>query len=220
MFPLLFFLSKYTWLKDDLGFDISAVRNLGLGNPSGLFLFGVWNGNLQTDQSAPIKDPSSTKVLQNIVASNTPQLALAFAFHIWNGQALVMITARKYSLFATSTKDPDETHHQQLKRSLRVTYALKGTEQRNFHFFAIPLRYWIPMTALWTLLQWLASQTVFFARLDLQSHWLRSTEFSITQVGYSVLGLMCFFAVSLLVFIWGAVLSWKNIDNRMPSKES
>lgn len=217
LFPLGFLLSKYSWLKDDLSLDSTAIRNLGLGNPSGLFLFGVWNGDLQTNDSIPInRDPSSSTILRNIVASNTPQLALAFAYYIWNSQALVMITAKEYDSFAASPDGVDTTHYQQPKRSLRMTYAREGTEQRNSHFFTIPLRYWIPMTALWTLLQWLASQTIFFARLDLLSHWLKITEFSISQVGYSVLGMICFFVVSLVVFLWGAVLSCKNIDNRMP----
>jgi len=215
--PLTFLFSKYHWLKHSLGIDSSAIRGLGLGNPSGLFLFGVWNGGLQTDESTPIDNTlSSSRTLRNIVASNAPQLALAFAYYLWNTQAIVMITAREYNLFATSTNEPDQTVFQTPKHSLRMTYARKGTEQRNSHYFAIPLRYWIPMTALWTLMQWLASQTIFFARLDLLSHWLKPTEFSISQVGYSLLGMICFVAVSLVVFLFGAVLSCKNISNRMP----
>ena len=217
VFPLWFLFSKYRWLRDDLALDGSAIRELGLGLPSGLFLFGVWNGDVQTDESVPINTaPTSRETLRNIVASNTPQLALALAYYIWNSHVTVMLSAREYTMYAASTKDKDGTQYHQPKHSLRVTYPRNQTQQRNSHFFAIPLRYWIPITALWSFLQWLASQTIFFARLDLRSHWLRRSEFSISQVGYSVLGMICFLVISLVVFICGAVLSIKNINNEMP----
>ncbi|CAI6267609.1 unnamed protein product [Periconia digitata] len=217
MLPLWFLVSKYSWLRDDLALDIGAIRELGLGNPSGLFLFGVWNGDIQTDDSVSFQTEVSAKdTLRNIVASNSPQLALALAYFIWNSHITVMISAREYTMYAASTKCMNDTQYHQPKHALRLTYVREGTQQRNSHFFAIPLRYWIPITALWTLLQWLASQAVFFARLDLLSHWLQVSEYSISQVGYSVLGIICFTAVSCVVFISGSVLSIKNINNEMP----
>lgn len=148
-FPFWFLLSRYRWFKDDLALDIGAIRDLGLGNPTGLFLFGVWNGDIQTDRSVPLNTvPSSWQTLRNIVVSNTPQLALVFAYYIWNSHVTVMIAAREYTMYAASTKSVDGTEYHQPRHSLRVTDARKGTEQRNSHFFEIPILYWIPITAL------------------------------------------------------------------------
>jgi hypothetical protein len=216
LFPFVFLLNKIGWLTQDLGLDATAIRDLGLGNPSGLFLFGLWNGNLQTNGSVPISgQPSKWRILGNIALANTPQLALSVAFYIWNSHLTVMIAARDYDEFAAGG-EASQGEQKKPKHGLRVTYPQEGTDQRAAYFFAIPFRQWALVTLLWTLLHWLASQAIFFARVDLLSHWLEVTEFSISQVGYSVLGMMCFLLVAILIFLYGLGVSVVRITSRMP----
>jgi hypothetical protein len=215
-----------------------AIRRLGIGNPSGLFLFGVWNGEVQTNESMSLgEQPTKWAVLRNIVIANSPQLALSLAYYIWNSHLTVMIAAREYTVYAAPSPESDEIEEDDQtqevegvsgsdeilesdplkpKYSLRVSVPLEGTDQRSTHFLMIPLKYWVPINMLWTLLHWLASQAIFFARVDLLSHWLTITEFSISQVGYSVLGMICFLAASVLVFLTGVGISLQHISNQMP----
>lgn len=235
---MVFLLTKFNWFKDTVGLDKGAIQQLGIGNPSGLFLFGVWNGELQTNESFAVGgQPTRWAMLRSIMIANSPQLAISFAYYIWNSHLTVMIAAREYTKYAAPIQKSDEIEESdeaqesdrasgcddvpesdpmKPKYSLRVSIPLEGTEQRSTHFLMIPLRYWIPVNILWTLLHWLASQAIFFARVDVLSHWLTVTEFSISQVGYSVLGMICFLVASILVFLAGIGISIKTINNQMP----
>jgi hypothetical protein len=67
------------------------------------------------------------------------------------------------------------------------------------------------------ILHWFASQAVFFVRVDMVNHWQQISLFSVSQVGYSIMGMVCAFAVSFVVFgfaVWVGVL--KKFRNRMP----
>lgn len=214
--PSVFLIRKAHWLQNDLGIDGRAIRDLGLGNPSGLFLFGLWNGKRQTGDSLSfIEKPTKGQVLASIALANTPQLVLSIAFYIWNSHLTVMTAARDYNEFAASGLESEDGDHEP-KHGLRVTYPREGTKQRRAYFFAIPFKHWILVTILWTVLHWLASQAIFFARVDLLSHWFEVTEFSISQVGYSVLGIICFLGVALLIFLFALYVSIKRISNQMP----
>lgn len=127
-----------------------------------------------------------------------------------------MIAAREYDRYAA----PVRTNHREFdppsKRGLRVTSPQKNTEQQSTRFLIIPLKYWIANIVLWTLLHYLASQAVFFAHVDVLDHWLENTSWSISQVGYSVLGLIYFLTCAFVVFCYAAWISLRRLPNRMP----
>ncbi|KAF2659113.1 hypothetical protein K491DRAFT_591661 [Lophiostoma macrostomum CBS 122681] len=164
-----------------------------MGSPSGLFLFGVWSGG---DELTP------TKVLRNVALANTPQLAISVAFFFWNSHLTTMLAAHEYDQYT--------------KRGLRVTRPQEGSKQRGTRFLSIPFRYWAPNTAIWVLLHYFASQAIFFARVDVLDHWLEPTQWSISQVGYSVLGLVCFVVLALAAFAFGIAIGLRRLANRMP----
>ncbi|KAF2735373.1 hypothetical protein EJ04DRAFT_435103, partial [Polyplosphaeria fusca] len=156
--------------------------------------------------------------LQNIMLANFPQLALSLAFFVWNSHLSVMIAGRDYDGYAAASEGggEGETGECGPRFGLRVTDPKDGTEQRADYLLTIPFKYWAPVNIVWTTMHWFASQAIFFARVDILSHWLLVTEFSISQVGYSVLGMIGFFSVSLLALIIGVVISCQNLDNKMP----
>lgn len=151
-----------------------------------------------------------------IALANTPQLAVSFAYYLWNNHLTALIAASEYDMFAAPTKDREGNSCATNKRGLRVTDPRKETSQRSTRFLTVPLRYWIPNTILWSTLHYLASQAVFFARVDVLDHWLETTPWSISQIGYSVLGLIYFFVCALIVSIYTLCIALRRLPNRMP----
>ena len=209
----MFLLAKLTWLRDELQLNAAAIKLLGIGNPSGLFLFGGLDPMLITDLNY---QPTEKDILRNVALANTPHLVLTIAYYIWNSHLTVMLAASEYDKFAASTKDGGVSNEPFKKRGLRVSNPAKGTKQRATHFLTVPLKYWVWNTTFQAALHWLASQAIFFARVDVLDHWLEVTKFSISQVGYSVLGLLCFFTLSLLGFVAAVWTSVRRLKNDMP----
>ncbi|KAG9229348.1 hypothetical protein BJ875DRAFT_500010 [Amylocarpus encephaloides] len=220
--PGIYLLSKFQWLKGDLEISYSTVRKLGIGNPSGLFLFGPKNSGSQLGKWS---------VLRKVAFANSPQLAVSTAYYFWNSHLTAMIAAREYDVYAAPVKKDGSIGQeiqqrqkqekrfkkaQEKKQGLRVTNPIKMTKQRSTHLLTLPIKYWIVNTPLWSGLHYLASQTVFFARVDILDHWLETTEWSISQVGYSILGLILFFSISLVILCYAFGVSIQKMPNRMP----
>ncbi|KAH6642232.1 hypothetical protein C7974DRAFT_468641 [Boeremia exigua] len=208
--PGIFLLAKMTWLKNDLQLNAAAIKLLGLGNPSGLFLFGGLDPTLiQANEYSP----TEKDILRDVALANSPQLMLTIAYYIWNSHLTVMLAAQEYDRYAAPSESKVSAGK---KRGLRVSDPIEGTKQRATHFLTIPLKYWVWNTVFQATLHWLASQAIFFARVDVLDHWLEVTKFSISQVGYSILGLLCFFTVSLVGFLAALWTSLRRLENDMP----
>ena len=127
-----------------------------------------------------------------------------------------MIAAREYNMYAATTEATDGTSSPADRRSLYVTNPQIGTDQRATPFLVIPFKYWTANSSLWIILHWLASQAVFFVRIDMLNHWQQISLFSVSQVGYSIMGIVCSFAVSFVVFGFAMWIGVKKFTNRMP----
>lgn len=213
LIPAIFLLSKIHWLRHDLELNATTINQLGMGKPNALFLFGAWSHIV--GGANPLQR-TEWIIMGNVALANSPQLVISMAYYLWNSHLTVMFAAREYDLYAAPKKGNQGNVRPPKKRSLRVTYPEEGTDQRSTSFLTIPFKYWAPTAALWTALHWLASQAVFFARVDMLDHWLEVAPLSISQVGYSVLGTIYFFAVSFVVFVFATWISIRKFDNRMP----
>jgi hypothetical protein len=186
--PAIFLLEKFRWLRNDLRLNSAAIKQLGIGKPSGLFLFGGWwNWN-----PSDIVQQTRWKVLRDVTQANFPQLAISLAFYLWNSHLTVMLAAREYDTYAATSEVENGTAGSGNRRSLRVMNPQKGTDQKSTPLLTIPFKYWATNSLLWTTLHWLASQAVFFVRVDMVNHWQQISLFSVSQVGYSILGVICF----------------------------
>jgi hypothetical protein len=79
------------WLRDELKLNVAAIKQLGIGNPSGTFLFGGWN-NWDLGQLVP---QTRWGVLGDLMKANILQLALSMAYYLWNSHMTVMIAAHE-----------------------------------------------------------------------------------------------------------------------------
>lgn len=185
----------------------TAIKQLGVGNPSGLFLFGEWSSETEL---------TPWNLLGKVALANTPQLAVSVAYYLWNGHLIAMVAALEYDVYSAPPQDKDGVISPASKHSLRVTNPDKTSKQKPSHLLTLPFKYWILNTTLWTALHYFASQAVFFARVDVLDHWLQTTKYSISQVGYSILGLLCFFACAFVVLIYALCMGLMRLPNRMP----
>ena len=119
-----------------------------------------------------------------ILLSNIPQTILSFLYLTYNSLFTCMLSAYEWSLFS---------HHH---RTLRVTSPRPG--QRSTYWLQIPYTYAIPLMTLSGLLHWLASQSLFFARVDISNPFGRNTLEPINAVGYSCIAII--FALMLGIF--------------------
>jgi hypothetical protein len=199
-------------LNKTLKLNKAAIKLLGLGNPSGLFLLNGQDPNNPDDYQQ-----TSADILRHVVLANLPQLGLTIAYYFWNSHLTVMLAAVEYNKYSTRSDDPRASKKKKTKYGLRVSHPIKGTEQRATHFLTVPLKYWIWNFVLQTALHWLASQAIFFARVDLLDYWLEvSVKYSISQVGYSFLGMILVTAVAFVAWFLTLYVSLRRLDNWMP----
>lgn len=65
------------------------------------------------------------------------------------------------------------------------------------------------------LMKHLASQAVFFAKVDLLDHWMYKTPWGISQVGYPVLGLIAFAIMGLIAARFAFLIGMSKFSNRI-----
>ena len=104
------------------------------------------------------------------------------------------------------------------KRGLRVTDPVKeeDVKQKSTRYFTIPSKYYLVNTSIQFVLHFLVSQAFFFARINVLDHWEEISKYSISQCGYSVLGLISLVVVAVSthgIHFW---ISRQKFDNRMP----
>lgn len=104
------------------------------------------------------------------------------------------------------------------KRGLRVTDPAKEEDgkQQSTYFLTIPFKYYLINASIQSVLHFLVSQAFFFARVNVLDHWEEISKYSISQCGYSVLGLISLVVVAFFthgIHLW---ISRQKFDNRMP----
>lgn len=156
--PLIFLSAQSKHFKDDLRINFEVLRQLGLGKPNGRFLFQSWTHNSQQSDAA---------IVNNIILSNIPQLVVSLGYFFYNNHFTCMAAAVDYARFANIGSDK--------KMGLRVLNPKPETDQRSTYFLSLPLKYWLLLSTISTLLNWLASQAVFFARVITLDHWMEVT---------------------------------------------
>lgn len=197
--PLGFLCTNANYYQKVLGISWEVLRQLGFGKPNARFLFQSWTQNNQ--------EPND-RVLQNTVLANMPQLLISLAYFFYNQHFTCMAAATEYATFANS--DPSK------RRGLRVSNPKANTRQRSTYFLSLPLKHWLLLSSISTLLNWLASQAIFFARVITLDHWLQPTSWSISHVGYSIPSLMCFTIVAFLASFVILTFGLRRLKTNMP----
>ncbi|RJE21418.1 hypothetical protein PHISCL_06249 [Aspergillus sclerotialis] len=88
---------------------------------------------------------------QWVMLCNTPQLGVTMFYHLYNRVFTNMLLCAEYSSYGADRK------------SLRVTWPVKGSQQRSSYWLSIPYRYEISAMVFSAVLHWLISQGWFYA---------------------------------------------------------
>ena len=146
-------------------------------------------------------------ITEAILMANLPQTILSFLYLTYNSLFTCMLLGHEWSLFSY--------HH----RPLRVTSPRPG--QRSTYWLQIPYTYAIPLMTLSALLHWLASQSLFLARIDRYDQFGRSrltgTE---NRVGFSCLAIIFTLALGILALMTAAGMGYKQFAGEITTVSS
>ena len=118
--------------------SINSLWNLGFGN---------------VNSESLVLLPASLTVHLPTVAliANLPQGILSVLYLTYNGLMTCMLVEKEWNEYA---------HH---RRPLRVSSP--SGDQVSAYYFQLPYMYGLPLVVLWALLHWLASESLFLARI-------------------------------------------------------
>ncbi|KAJ5466520.1 hypothetical protein N7530_010307 [Penicillium desertorum] len=98
----------------------------------------------------------SMNVLHGFLIGNTPQLVVSYVYLALNNLMSTMLAMAEWCKYATGGQ-----------KGLRVSSPVSNTAQRSTYFLSVPFKWAIPLTVALTILHWLVSQFIFFAKIDI-----------------------------------------------------
>ena len=157
--------------------SISYLWSLGLGRVTSVSLLGL----------------SHESLFPTMLLANSPQIVLSCFYVTVNGILTSMLLADELNGYTRQRK------------TLRMT-SPKG-KQRSTYRLHIPYKYSVPLLAMFGILHWLVSQSLFLARVTVyNSDQSVDTSKSTSTCGYSLVALF-FVIVTMVIIIWFVVLT-------------
>lgn len=177
-------------VRDHRSIALNDLIAQGLGNPD--------PQELLSGQGAPMT------LLTSILLANVFQLFFSGLYYLYNGVISCMVVADEWAKYSTHRK------------ALRVSYPVGA--QRSSYFLSLPYKYGIPLLATSSLLQWLISQSVFLIRtMNFDPTQTNTIANESDRVGFSPIGIIASFVLTLLMFVVLMLLSFVMI---FPNGES
>ena len=133
---------------------------------------------------------STTRRLQLIILVNFPQVVMVATYLLYNSLLIILVVELEWHAFAKKRK------------AVRVSTP-RGAQRETF-YLSLPYRYSIPLAVLSAGLQWLVSQSLFFAEVDLWDETGQrriADSNTILTLGYSNLRIFWLLFVGILVWL-------------------
>jgi hypothetical protein len=188
---------------------MSYVKQVGIGTTDEANLINENNGY-------SYNSPLYNNLHGNILLANTPQLMLAAIYFTYESVFTAMCSAVEWSRFARQRK------------GLRVSSTPVGSQRRTY-FLQLPYRYGIPLLVVSATLQWLASQTLYFVKIETTSptppdsispeNWYTTDMLSYNDrltCGWSPLGVFIFLIIGLVLVLFLPLWSLRRLPTAMP----
>ncbi|CUS09939.1 unnamed protein product, partial [Tuber aestivum] len=135
-------------------------------------------------------------ITEATLLANLPQTILSFLSLTYNSLFTCMLSAHEWSLFS---------HH---RRTLRVTSPRPG--QRSTYWLQMPYTYAIPLMTLSGLLHWLASQSIFLARVEISDPAGGEISSTISGLGYSCIATIFVLILAALAFLTATGMGYRR----------
>ncbi|KAI9769198.1 MAG: hypothetical protein M1840_004327 [Geoglossum simile] len=175
------------------GAPIATLWNLGFGtvNPISLVRTGTNYGS------------STTTNIGFVVLANTPQLLLSFCYLSYNSLFTLMLMESEWQSYGFERK------------SLRTSEP-KGM-QRSTYYLNLPYRWAIPLLVTSGALHWMASQSLFYVKVDLFQDSLGALEGShIETLGFSCIAMITALILGGTAMAFALVVGLRPLKSRMP----
>jgi len=173
----------------------------------------IWSlgfGSLNTDSL--INSSSDRNSLMGMVlVANLPQVVLSLLYFMYNSTFTCMLSAAEWSRYA------------QHRKGLRVSSPTRS--QRSTYWLQLPWTYSLPLSAMSSVLHWLASQSIFLASFDVYDprnsmesivYSNGKTPSSISTCGYSPSAIACLLIVGSVMVLVLLLHGCRKLDPGMP----
>ena len=156
---------------------------------------------------SPIKFNGPWGLILTILISNCPQIILSFVYLSYNNILTSFHLVQEWNGYASHRK------------ALRVT--TPTGKQRGTYWLQLPYRYSIPFLLASAILHWLASQSIFLARVTvLNSSGVVVPDESISTCGYSNIAILLFIVLAPLLVLIVLLLGLRRYTAMMPLARS
>ncbi|KAF7621324.1 hypothetical protein AFLA_011627 [Aspergillus flavus NRRL3357] len=197
--------SPFHWLATSMIFVGCSVVAIGLlavrlpsavANPQGLW---DYESNVKGTGAFVLGTVSE---MQGVVTANSVQLLVTVGYYFYNSVLTSMLASAEYSSYGTDRKP------------LRVTWPVKGSQQRSTYWLSVPYKYGIPVMILFMVIHWFVSQALYYVLLIPYSpddQPLYGEKFS--SLGASVLPMFIAGLVGLVLFILLLCLAFRRLKS-------
>ncbi|KAJ5493638.1 hypothetical protein N7463_009725 [Penicillium fimorum] len=151
---------------------------------------------------------ASWTMLSAVVVANTPQLIITICYYCYNGVLTSILAASEYSSYGVKRKP------------LRVTWPIKGSQQRSTYWLSIPYQYTAPILVLYMALHWLVSQSIFYLVLVPYVRDERINSDTISSLSYSSTPILLSILVGALMMLILFTLAFRKFDSVIPLASS
>lgn len=141
----------------------------------------------------------------SLVLANTPQLLITVSYYYYNSVLTSMLASAEYSSYGISRKP------------LRVTWPVKGSQQRSTYWLNIPYLYGVPILLMYMVLHWLVSQSVFYlVFIPYNVRGQPYSRFESRSISYSNLPILCSCVVGFVMVFILIGLAFRKLKSVMP----
>jgi hypothetical protein len=167
--------------------------------------FKGWFSSDITEATANFKalDGVPNSMLPSVVIANTPQLAVTISYYCYNAVLTSMLAASEYSSYGATSK------------ALRVTWPVKGSQQRSTYWLSIPYKYGVPILVLYMVLHWLISQSLYYLLLVTYNA-ANEPQSTVSSLGYSVGPIFLSILVGSIMVLVLIVLAFRKFRSIIP----
>ncbi|OAX82872.1 hypothetical protein ACJ72_02769 [Emergomyces africanus] len=150
-----------------------------------------------------MKSSNSKDIMSLMLLANIPQLVLSISYFLYNNLLTTMLLAAEYNSYALH------------RRYLRVTKP-QG-KQRSELYISLPHRYGLPLIALFAVLHWLTSQSLFYVQeIPFYADGRLADSFTVSALGFSSVPMIIAVTLGSIMLIAVFGLSLRRFGSRMP----
>lgn len=144
-------------------------------------------------------------MLSAVVYANIPQLVITVSYYCYNAVLTSILAAAEYSSYGVKRK------------ALRVTWPIKDSQQRSTYWLSIPYRYVAPILALYMVLHWFVSQSIFYLMLiTYLPNDQPDPDNTMSSVGYSSTPIFLSILVGAVMMVILFALAFRKFKSAMP----